>query len=241
MPKFASIEDAPHYSKLLVDYGKTAVTLSLALLTLSVAFAEKLLKSPVDLVQAVLLVLLWLCLLLALVAGLVIAAQLTGVASNYMRALRIAYPDALEIIKGGTSVKLEDPGEQITITDTKEQQRIEEALQKSRSRAERASSWANLSFWMFALSSVFMIALGFYGSIYRGLHIDAASAVESSEKFVQNKYKLLADSTQFKALTYDEKEKIYTVEIRNKQAANEEYKVTINASSGGVTKAIKSP
>jgi hypothetical protein len=139
MPKFASIEDAPHYLKLLVDYGKTAITLSLALLTLSVAFAEKLLKSPVDLIQAVLLVLLWLFLLLALVAGLMIAARLTGVSSNYMRALRIAYPDALQLIKVGTPVKLEDPNEVINITDKNIQQNIDEALKKSNSRADGAT------------------------------------------------------------------------------------------------------
>jgi hypothetical protein len=233
MPKFASIEDAPHYLKLLVDYGKTAVTLSLALLTLSVAFAEKVLRSPIDMVQIILLVLLWVCLFLALVAGLVIAAQLTGVSSNYIKALRIAYPDALEVIKGGTTVKLEDPAEQITITDPTQQQGIDQALQRSRSRTETASWWANFSFVMFGLSSLLIIAIGVYSSIYRGLHIDASSAVESSAKFVQSQYNLLPDSTQLRALMYDEKDKSYTVEIRNKQVANEEYKVTVNAAFGG--------
>jgi hypothetical protein len=241
VPKFASTEDAPHFLKLLVDYGKSAVTLSLALLTLSVAFVDKVFKFPVDIVQVVLVVLLWACLFLALVAGLVIAAQLTGVASNYMRALHLAYPDALEVIRVGTSVKLEDPDEQITITDPRVQQNITEALNRSKSHTVTASHWAEFSFWMFGLSALLIIAIGVYSLIYRGLQIDASSAVESSAKFVQNQYKLLPDSIELRGLTYDEKDKTYTVEIRNKQAANEGYKITINASSGGVTKTAKSP
>jgi hypothetical protein len=86
-----------------------------------------------------------------------------------------------------------------------------------------------------------MIALGVYGSIYRGLHINASSAVESSVQFVSVQYKLPWDSAQLSTLTYNENDKTYTVEIRNKQAANEAYKITINGSSGSVTKAIKSP
>jgi hypothetical protein len=81
MPKFANIEDAPHHLKLLNDYGKTAITLSLALLGLSVTFAEKLIKPPVDSLDAVLLIGLWLSLLLALGSGLLIAGSLTAVVS----------------------------------------------------------------------------------------------------------------------------------------------------------------
>jgi hypothetical protein len=46
VPKFADIEESPNHLKLLSAYGNTAVTLSLGLLTVSVAFAEKLLRPP---------------------------------------------------------------------------------------------------------------------------------------------------------------------------------------------------
>ena len=117
MARPATIEDAPHYLNLLHTYGNTAVTLSLALLSVSVAFAEKLLKPPVDLVQATFLVLLWLCLLLALVCGLFITSNLTSVSSNYMKALRAAFPDPLAVLGKQGKAKVEDPSGEVQVTE----------------------------------------------------------------------------------------------------------------------------
>lgn len=240
MPKTANIEDAPHHLKLLNDYGKTAITLSLALLSLSVAFAEKLLKPPIDLIEAVLLVALWVWLILALLAGLMIAVHVNRVAFDYMKALRIAYPDALQIVSMGTKIKVEDPGEKIEIKDPTKRCEIEKALSNSTKQAQSAYWWATVAFWMCVASSMSIAVLGFYTIIWRETHVDASSAIAASVKFVANTYKV-KDAAQFKALMYEEKQKTYTVAIRNERAPNEEYEITVSAASGQVTKATKSP
>ncbi len=242
MPKPAKIEDAPHYLKLLKEYANTAITLSLGLLSLSVAFGDKLLKPPVGGFQGTLLVILWASLFLALISGLMINAHLTAVASNYMTAFRVAYPDALAVVSEGGKVKEGDsPDEVIEILDEEKKQKIKNALSQSSNRADSASKWANCSFVMFGFSSLLIATLGFYGYIYRGLQVDASSSVENSIAFVTKNYKLSEANAQFISLLYDEKKKAYAVEIRDSQNANDKYQVTIDASSGQVTDVKKLP
>jgi outer membrane protein OmpA-like peptidoglycan-associated protein len=236
MPKFANIEDAPHHLKLLNDYGKTAITLSLALLGLSVTFAEKLIKPPVDSIDAVLLIGLWLSLLLALIFGLLIAASLTAVSSIYMTALRTAYPDALVEIAKGTTVTIGDAAEDVQV-DADAQGKINAALTKSRQRAETAYSWAKASLLMFGVSASLLALLGFYSSILKGMHVDASSAVRSSSEFVSKQYRLPDADAQLISMAYDNKEQSYTVKIVNKRATTDVYTITVNSVSGLVTNA----
>lgn len=237
MPKFANIEDAPHHLKLLNDYGKTAITLSLALLGLSVTFAEKLIKPPVDSIDAVLLIGLWLSLLLALIFGLFIAASLTAVSSNYMTALRTAYPDALVEIAKGTKVTIGDAADDVQVDADAQGKIINDALTKSRQRAKSAYSWAKASLLMFGVSASLIALLGFYSSILKGLHVDASSAVRSSLEFVSKQYRLSDADAQLISMAYDDKERSYTVKIVNKRSTTEVYTITVNSLSGLVTNA----
>jgi hypothetical protein len=241
MPKPATIEEAPHHLKLLHDYGKTAVALALALLSLSVAFAEKFLKSPVDSVQATLLVALWVCLFLALISGLMIIAHLTGVAANYMKALRIAYPDALTVVANGTKIKVENPDEEIEVTDAAKQKEIKDAIQTSTRRTSEANGWATFSFFMFGIASLLIGGLGFYGSVYLGLRVDAPAVVEASVSFATQQYKVAVSDAALRTLTYDSIKKTYTVEINNAQVANEKYTITVDGATGSVINAAKTP
>lgn len=241
MPKFATIEDAPHHLKLVNDYGKTVVTLSLALLSLSVAFAEKLLKPPVDLIQSSLLIAFWIGLFLALIAGLMIVGFVIPVASNYVKGLQVAYPDALEVISKGHRIKIGEQTEEIEITDPKELKEIGDALTKSGKRGRWAYNFARISFVMIGLSSLSIASLGVYTIIYRGIGVDASSAVDSSLAFVMSKYKVIGEAARFRSLAYEERDKSYSVKIGNQRVPKEEYVITISSSSGDVIKAAKTP
>jgi|SRR5882724_5816098 len=243
MAKFDNIEDSPHHLKLLSDYGKTAVTLSLALLSLSVAFAEKFLRSPLDLFQAIVLVLLWICLFLALICGIMITARLTAVASNYLRGVQIAYPDALTVLGQGDDVNVPTgESESIKAPCKQQQAEIRDALMKSDNRAIAANWWANRSFVMFCVSAGLICVLGFYSSIYRGMQdIGEGTAIKSAVQSVMTLYKLPQDDAQLDSLGYDEKGKIYVIKIKSKKAPGDAYIITIDGVSGRVTNATKSP
>jgi hypothetical protein len=94
---------------------------------------------------------------------------------------------------------------------------------------------------MFGLSSVLIIFIGIYGSVLRDSLVDASTAVDTSVKFVSQGYNIKSADAKFFSLNFDETKKIYIVEINNAQAANEFYEVTINATSGNVISAKKSP
>ena len=238
----ATIEDAPHHLKLLTDYGKTVVTLSLALLTLSVTFTDKLVKPPFDIFQAWLLGAIWASLVLTVIAGLMISGFVNGVSYAYMAALRIAFPDPVETLGKGEEVEVGVvAGSQKKRASPEDSKAINDNLSTAGKKRNQAYDWARFSLFTLGLSSLFIAALGGYSSIYRGVNVDASAAVDSSTEFVSVKYKLPKDAAQFRSLAYDEKVKTYTVEIRNKQAATEEYNITIDASSGNITKVTKLP
>jgi hypothetical protein len=234
------IEDAPHYLKLLEEYGKAAITLSLALLSVSVAYANQFLKPPVELAQWISLLLLWLLLFLALLSGLIVIASLTAVSSNYMKALRIAFPDQLSVISEKGVVETTSGSQQKQLT-AEQIGNMKASLAESNKRVVAAVNWANFSLWMFGLSSVLIIFLGIYSSVLHGSSIDASAAVSTSVKFVNQQFGIKDVDSKFSSLIYDETKKIYTVEITNAQAANETYEVTISAVSGNILSAKKSP
>jgi hypothetical protein len=242
MPRFLNIEDAPNHLQLLNDYSKTAITLSLGLLSLSVAFAEKLLKSPADWIQASLMLALWTSLFLALVSALLIAANLTAIISNYMRGLQTAYPDALGTLAHGTAVTLGDATENLVVPDQCGQRIITDALKKMNWRTRTAYWFADLSLFMFGASAVFLAGLGFYSSIYKGRgDIGEAAAISSAVQSTKGYYNLSKDDAQLYSIGYDENGKTYVVKINSKKVAGEAYIITINGVSGRVTNASKSP
>src|SRR5262249_21928697 len=146
-------------------------------------------KPPADAVQAGLLATLWVLLFLALVAGLLIHAHLTGVASNYQKALRVGYKDALVLLEQGQKVK-DDPNEEVQVADPAERTKIKSALDQALYRADAATRCANFSFWMFGLASVALGVLGFYGTVWKQRAVDASTAVTTSTAFIQKHYRV---------------------------------------------------
>jgi hypothetical protein len=71
--------DQPHKWAILNDYAKSVITLATSLLALSVTFADKLGSTSPDVVTRLLLGLIWFCLGLATVCGVLLAAALFGV------------------------------------------------------------------------------------------------------------------------------------------------------------------
>jgi len=71
--------DQPHKWGILNDYAKSVITLATSLLALSVTFADKLGSNSPDILTRFLLGVIWFCLGLATICGVLLAATLFGV------------------------------------------------------------------------------------------------------------------------------------------------------------------
>ena len=135
--------DKPDRLSFLGDYAKTVITLSSALLAVSVTFTEKLVGSSPPTYSRVALPILWVALLISIFAGLWMIAYLTSV-------LRIR--DRIEEKEDLQKAEPNNPAPQ---------EDLRKLASEANSAQSRLSKGTNVTYWMMGAAVAALVVLGF--------------------------------------------------------------------------------